>query len=487
MLDKNEMEDKMQTLKKGKFIPCFFCCSFLGAILSALLFTFSWAQEGKLPQRIRNTTTLDEAINRRMSVRAFQQKAVAPEKLSWLLWLAGKCRIAGKVPGNIAVRWEEKNFLYNEEAHGLLPTDREIPQLRMFDSPVQLYLLSRNGESEENNPLLWMWRGMAGQAVYLAAPALGLGTVTIRGVGFPIGYPKEEMSFQNRPQPEESNLPPVKGSLGMALEENLFQNLDKKKGVASLSPQALSQLLWSAYGFSMYQESSGRVHRTVPSARGRYPMAVLAIKSDGVYQYIPEKQGIELLSSKDVRLPLSELFERRTIRQSPCLFLFLWDSKKLESRDFALYEAGAMAFNMQLVGNALNLSLYWDFIPNEENIAKLLDLKSEGSQVPLLLLGVEGVSSNEKKSDVLKDGRYVGEETTWPGMKVEVTVVGGRIQEIRVLEDLSSPEFSEDGVADELAKQIVAQGSLDIDGISGATLSSNNLKKAIKAALEKAR
>ncbi len=70
------------------------------------------------------------------------------------------------------------------------------------------------------------------------------------------------------------------------------------------------------------------------------------------------------------------------------------------------------------------------------------------------------------------------------GLKVEVTLTDGKIEGVKVLEhhetDTGIPAI------DLLPKQIVEAQSIGIDGISGATMTSNGIKSAVEAALKKA-
>ena len=90
------------------------------------------------------------------------------------------------------------------------------------------------------------------------------------------------------------------------------------------------------------------------------------------------------------------------------------------------------------------------------------------------------------KSSDFRDGKYIGEVKIWPEIKVEVVVQQGKIFQISILEDFGTPEFSE-MVFGVLPDSIVANNSVDVDGISGATLSSNHLKKAVRIALDQAK
>jgi uncharacterized protein with FMN-binding domain len=106
------------------------------------------------------------------------------------------------------------------------------------------------------------------------------------------------------------------------------------------------------------------------------------------------------------------------------------------------------------------------------------------------LLSPEGGRSvPPRKADTgfrLKDGLYAGESPGWTGMKVSVRVRKGRIHSLEVLEARGTPRFVRT-VLDSLPARICAAGSLDVDAVSGATLSSKSLIEAARGALEKAK
>ena len=84
------------------------------------------------------------------------------------------------------------------------------------------------------------------------------------------------------------------------------------------------------------------------------------------------------------------------------------------------------------------------------------------------------------------DGIFRGSSTEWTGMTVEVRIESGKIRQVNVIEVNGTPEFYEI-VLKELPRLIEKSGSPDVDSITGATLSSESLKKAIQKALVKAR
>jgi len=88
---------------------------------------------------------------------------------------------------------------------------------------------------------------------------------------------------------------------------------------------------------------------------------------------------------------------------------------------------------------------------------------------------------------LLKDGNYFGEHENgrWQ-YHVEVTVRDGEIKEIRVLNTRTGPFDMEmyDDVNTELIQRIVQNQSLQVDTVTGATVNSKALLKAVENALK---
>jgi uncharacterized protein with FMN-binding domain len=92
-----------------------------------------------------------------------------------------------------------------------------------------------------------------------------------------------------------------------------------------------------------------------------------------------------------------------------------------------------------------------------------------------------------KKNPIpFKDGIYTGVSEGWTGMEMQVMIQQGQITGIKVLKINGTPDFYQK-VLDLLPERIISKGGLDVDGISGATLSSNSMKEAVGHALEKAK
>ncbi len=82
----------------------------------------------------------------------------------------------------------------------------------------------------------------------------------------------------------------------------------------------------------------------------------------------------------------------------------------------------------------------------------------------------------------VRDGTYEGEQLTkLVTARVEVVVASGSLVSIKVLNHRHGPFHGADAIAD----RVVLAQSLEVDGVSGATMSSKVMLKAIENALEK--
>jgi uncharacterized protein with FMN-binding domain len=82
----------------------------------------------------------------------------------------------------------------------------------------------------------------------------------------------------------------------------------------------------------------------------------------------------------------------------------------------------------------------------------------------------------------VKDGSYTQYQNNFPvTAKVEATVEGGKVVGIKLLRHFHGPDHG----ADEIVGRIIQKQSLRVDAVSGSTLSSIVLLKAVESALKK--
>lgn len=104
-----------------------------------------------------------------------------------------------------------------------------------------------------------------------------------------------------------------------------------------------------------------------------------------------------------------------------------------------------------------------------------------------IILGAAALALSACASAAYKDGTYAG---TGPGkegpIEVSVTVKSGAIAAVDITKGKDSPGLWE-AVAKKMPKKIVKANSVDVDGVTGATISSDGVKAAVKDALSKAK
>jgi uncharacterized protein with FMN-binding domain len=96
---------------------------------------------------------------------------------------------------------------------------------------------------------------------------------------------------------------------------------------------------------------------------------------------------------------------------------------------------------------------------------------------------VEEISVSDINFTTLADGIYQGEyDVDYIYAKVEVVIEGGKISGITILEH--GNEHGKPG--EEVIKRILQQQKINVDAVSGATNSSNVIKKAVEQAVKQA-
>ena len=92
---------------------------------------------------------------------------------------------------------------------------------------------------------------------------------------------------------------------------------------------------------------------------------------------------------------------------------------------------------------------------------------------------------SEVSTEDLKDGEYEGTATGYGGpLTVRITVKDGKLTDIKVVSHTETPEYFNRASA--VIGNILRSGNVNVDSISGATISSNAIKKAVADALRKA-
>jgi len=105
----------------------------------------------------------------------------------------------------------------------------------------------------------------------------------------------------------------------------------------------------------------------------------------------------------------------------------------------------------------------------------------------VMLLVTEGQRREDRNLEIadvdfskVPDGTYLGNYEGWNKFDVLVTVAGGEVTDIKIAEDSVNPATD---VTDKIIDRIVSDQSLDLDAVSGATVTTKGLLKAVERAL----
>ena len=89
-------------------------------------------------------------------------------------------------------------------------------------------------------------------------------------------------------------------------------------------------------------------------------------------------------------------------------------------------------------------------------------------------------------SRALSDGEYTATVDGQEGpMTVKTTIEGGKIAAVEVVENAETQAIA-GGALEAVPQAIVSANSVDVDGVTGATLTSGRIKKAVTQCLEEA-
>lgn len=101
--------------------------------------------------------------------------------------------------------------------------------------------------------------------------------------------------------------------------------------------------------------------------------------------------------------------------------------------------------------------------------------------ISTLVADVNSISVSNPDIANIEDGMYVGEYSVTPVyVKVEVFVVDQKITNVKIIEH----ENGLGGKAEKIVDDIISKQSLKVDAVSGATVSSKCIIKAIENALQ---
>jgi len=107
--------------------------------------------------------------------------------------------------------------------------------------------------------------------------------------------------------------------------------------------------------------------------------------------------------------------------------------------------------------------------------AGVMVLATEGQRREDRNLAIEDVDFSK-----VPDGTYRGSYEGWNKFDVLVTVAGGEVTDVKIADDSPNPATD---VTEEVFERVISGQSLDLDAVSGATVTTKGLLKAVERAL----
>jgi hypothetical protein len=304
--------------------------------------------------------------------------------------------IGGNYSLVVYVRNGSALYKYDPATNTLNLWDEGVPSF--WDSPVEVWITLDTNRAADD----FLGAEEAGclvQNIYLEANTLGLGTVSIGAwtkssfhhdalglpsneyilYDMPLGYPAssgaDSYNFTYVNLPGSSSLPQIQQS--SVLLEYALENRESSHDFSeiALTSQEVSQILWSAYGFSYLRDlSKGIQHRTVPSAMNSYPLTIYFANASGIYEYEPNNHSISMRVNGDKRTEIRDATDQSWVASAPASLIIVWDSTKLANKTWAYTEAGCVIQNVNLESVAEGLIVDYANVVNESSMSDTLGI-----------------------------------------------------------------------------------------------------------------
>lgn len=291
-------------------------------------------------------------------------------------------------------------------------------------------------------------------------------------------------------------LPTPKTHGGMPLMDALKNRQSQRSfNPQPLETQAVSDLLWAAFGIN--RPESGR--RTAPSALNWQETDIYVFTEKGAYLYEAESNILQPVAAGDFRGETGSIIQP-FVKTAPVNLVYVVDSeraglmgKMMSTADRDMFSATAVGFigqNVYLYCASKGMATVVRGLVDRDALKERLNLKPE--QKVILAQSVGYPADRDKTSDLnldlnldkVKDGQYPG-DAPFDDMvySVMVTVKDHRIEKIEIV-DIGSSEFQKE--AEDVVQGVVSDQALPVDAMSGATVASQTLLRAVENALHQA-
>ncbi len=177
----------------------------------------------------------------------------------------------------------------------------------------------------------------------------------------------EAQQIKELPAPEKQGGKPLMEVLSQRHSSRSFAD-------QTMSDQMMSNLLWSAFGIN--RPESGK--RTAPSSHNVQDIQIYAVTRDGAFLYLPEKNALRQVTSKDVR---PEMGKQDFVGQAAVNLVYVSDFTKYsnaseqQKKQTAATHSGFIGQNVYLFCASEGLNTVFRGWIDKEKIAEALNLK----------------------------------------------------------------------------------------------------------------
>lgn len=153
--------------------------------------------------------------------------------------------------------------------------------------------------------------------------------LSILFIGFLSVSALQAQQIKKLPEPEKTGGIPLMEALDKRHSSREFAN-------KALSDKMMSNLLWAAFGIN--RPESGK--RTAPSSHNVQDIQVYAVTAEGAWLYLPEKNALRRVNSKDVR---ADMGKQEFVKQAGVNLVYVSDFSKYSGEDEQLKQQAASA------------------------------------------------------------------------------------------------------------------------------------------------
>ncbi len=186
------------------------------------------------------------------------------------------------------------------------------------------------------------------------------------------------------------NLPEPNQESSISLEQAIAKRRSRRKFVSkALTLEQIGQLCWAAQG----QETHSR-YRNAPSAGATYPLELLVVTCDGLFQYLPVKHSLQRLTNQDLRTGLTmAAWGQKFIEAAPLTLVFAAQFSRTTGRygrrgiRYVYMEAGHAAQNVHLQAEALGLGSVAVGAFDDTSVSKVLSLPDYLEPLYMVIVG----------------------------------------------------------------------------------------------------